>query len=199
MQYVHGLASFAASLTNITKPLGCLLHLGSSQCYDILFAIICRCWDHAGVILLFGSLEAACALTLDVPLRNILCMSAQQPSTSSGWDSLFYPASAAGVMQLHRMLFSDLDARRLTRFLRALESGYSSQNEVLYHSRTHAADVVQSMHVLLTQGGLGDILASTYAGRQDVATQLVLLAAYLAAAMHDVHHMGLTNDFLIRT
>ena len=94
---------------------------------------------------------------------------------------------------------ADLDTRRLACFLRALESGYSSQSEVLYHSRTHAADVVQGLHVLLTQGGLADLLTSTHAGKHDVNTQLVLLAAYLAAAMHDVHHMGLTNDFLIRT
>lgn len=96
-------------------------------------------------------------------------------------------------------MHADLDGRRLACFLRALESGYSSQNEVLYHSRTHAADVVQGLHVLLTQGGLGDLLAATHAGRADVDSQLVLLAAYLAAAMHDVHHMGLTNDFLVRT
>ena len=94
---------------------------------------------------------------------------------------------------------ADLDGRKLARFLRALEAGYSSQSEVLYHSRTHAADVVQGLHVLLTQGGLADLLAATHAGRQDVNTQLVLLSAYLAAAMHDVNHMGLTNDFLIRT
>lgn len=94
---------------------------------------------------------------------------------------------------------ADLDARRLARFLRAIEAGYASQGDVLYHSRTHAADVLQSMHVLLTQGGLADLVSSTSCGRHEMSTQLVLLAAYLAAAIHDVHHMGLTNDFLIRT
>ena len=94
---------------------------------------------------------------------------------------------------------SDLDARRLARYLRALEGCYASQSEVLYHSRTHAADVLQSMHVLLTQGGLGELIASTSTGQRDINTQLALLAGYLAAAIHDVNHMGLTNDFLVRT
>lgn len=70
------------------------------------------------------------------------------------------------------------------RFLRAVEAGYRDNP---YHNRTHAADVLQTMHALLTRGGL----VPHYA---DPLTQL---ACYLAAATHDLEHVGLTNDFLI--
>ena len=88
---------------------------------------------------------------------------------------------------------ADLDARRLTRFLLAIEAGYSTQAEVLYHSRTHAADVLQSIFVLMRRGALDKHLG---AGQ---SKQLAVLAAYLAAAVHDYQHVGLSNDFLIRT
>ena len=46
----------------------------------------------------------------------------------------------------------------------------------------------QSMHCLLTRGGLG-----RFAGR------LETLAGLLAAVMHDYEHRGLNNDFLIKS
>lgn len=39
---------------------------------------------------------------------------------------------------------------KLARFLRRIEEGYRDVNP--YHNATHAADVLQSMHVLLKQG-----------------------------------------------
>jgi hypothetical protein len=56
-----------------------------------------------------------------------------------------------------------------------------------YHSATHAADMLQSMHSILTHGGL----VGGY------ADHLRLLACYLAAAGHDYGHVGFTNDFVI--
>jgi hypothetical protein len=50
-----------------------------------------------------------------------------------------------------------------------------------YHNRTHAADVLQSMHVLMTRGGLVRRLGE----------DLGLLAGYLAACIHDLEHRGL--------
>eukprot|EP00891_Asterochloris_glomerata_P000667 jgi/Astpho2/667/e_gw1.00013.90.1_t len=81
---------------------------------------------------------------------------------------------------------AELDPLRLARFLRRVEEGY---NDNPYHNRVHAADVVQSMHMLMTVGGLATLLG----------TEMVLLAGYMAAACHDFDHPGLNNDFLIRT
>ena len=80
---------------------------------------------------------------------------------------------------------ADLDAMKLARFLRRVEDGYV-QNP--YHNRTHAADVLQSQYMLLTAGGLGS----------RAADPLVLLAGLLSAAIHDLDHKGVNNDFLIR-
>ncbi|KAG2436202.1 hypothetical protein HXX76_006514 [Chlamydomonas incerta] len=76
---------------------------------------------------------------------------------------------------------------RLARLLRALEDGYRPDNP--YHSATHAADVLQTLHVVIRGAGL-----TTH-----YLDKLGLLAAYFAAVVHDHGHPGLTNDFLIAT
>ena len=58
---------------------------------------------------------------------------------------------------------AELDPLRLARFLRRVEEGYNNNP---YHNRVHAADVVQSMHMLMTVGGLATLLG----------TEMVLLA-----------------------
>jgi hypothetical protein len=75
---------------------------------------------------------------------------------------------------------------RCRSFLRAVEAGYEANP---YHNATHAADVLQTTHVLLHQGGL-------IGGYAD---PLTLLGCYLAAVVHDVQHPGLNNDFLVAT
>ena len=75
---------------------------------------------------------------------------------------------------------------KLSRFLHRVEEGYRTNP---YHSRTHAADVLRTLHVLLHRGGLVPGYADpTY-----------LLASYLAAIIHDFEHVGLSNDFLVNT
>ncbi len=59
---------------------------------------------------------------------------------------------------------------RVRRFLHAIEAGYSKRNP--YHSATHAADVLQSVHALLHTGGL----RVKYANSSNA-----VLACYLAA------------------
>ncbi|KAG2436288.1 hypothetical protein HXX76_006599 [Chlamydomonas incerta] len=75
---------------------------------------------------------------------------------------------------------------KLARLLLAVEQGYPSNP---YHNATHAADVLQTLHVLLQ----GASLVTNYVDR------LGLLAAYFAAIIHDHGHPGLTNDFLVAT
>ncbi|XP_035245431.1 calcium/calmodulin-dependent 3',5'-cyclic nucleotide phosphodiesterase 1B-like isoform X2 [Anguilla anguilla] len=75
----------------------------------------------------------------------------------------------------------------LMSFLAALEAGYSKHGNP-YHSLTHAADVTQTLHCLLLRTGLVHWL-----------TELEVLAALFAAAIHDYEHTGTTNNFHIHT
>jgi len=71
-------------------------------------------------------------------------------------------------------------------FLRTLEDHYLQ--DVPYHNSVHGADVTQSTHVLLNSPAL-----------ECVFTPLEVMSAIFAAAIHDVDHPGLTNQFLINT
>ncbi|KAM3866307.1 3',5'-cyclic-AMP phosphodiesterase 4C [Diretmus argenteus] len=71
-------------------------------------------------------------------------------------------------------------------FMMTLEDHYHA--DVAYHNNIHAADVVQSTHVLLSTPAL-----------EAVFTDLEILAALFASAIHDVDHPGVSNQFLINT
>ncbi|XP_076439876.1 3',5'-cyclic-AMP phosphodiesterase 4C-like isoform X2 [Babylonia areolata] len=74
----------------------------------------------------------------------------------------------------------------LVTYLMHLEDHY--HRDIPYHNCIHAADVVQSTHVLLSATAL-----------ENVFTSLETLAAIFACAIHDVDHPGLTNQYLINT
>ncbi|KAL4236995.1 hypothetical protein ACF0H5_005379 [Mactra antiquata] len=74
----------------------------------------------------------------------------------------------------------------LVTYLMHLEDHYHT--DVPYHNCIHAADVTQSTHVLLSAQAL-----------ENVFTDLEILAAIFASAIHDVDHPGVTNQFLINT
>ncbi|KAF5826760.1 hypothetical protein DUNSADRAFT_2121 [Dunaliella salina] len=80
---------------------------------------------------------------------------------------------------------------KLARFLVAIEDGYNIDKDNPYHNRTHASDVLRTLHVIMTRGGVKESLSKA----QDVA----LMAAYLAAVIHDFEHKGYNNDFLVKT
>ncbi|XP_066430302.1 3',5'-cyclic-AMP phosphodiesterase 4C-like isoform X2 [Eleutherodactylus coqui] len=71
-------------------------------------------------------------------------------------------------------------------YMMTLEDHYHS--DVAYHNNIHAADVAQSTHVLLSTPAL-----------EAVFTDLEILAAIFASAIHDVDHPGVSNQFLINT
>jgi 3'5'-cyclic nucleotide phosphodiesterase len=73
---------------------------------------------------------------------------------------------------------------RLTAMMSHVESHYPDNP---YHNRVHAADVMRSIHFLLTV---------TPAGLLDAEQRLAL---YIGAAAHDVEHGGVTNSFLCAT
>ncbi|KAJ8274021.1 hypothetical protein COCON_G00086460 [Conger conger] len=79
-----------------------------------------------------------------------------------------------------------IPANTFIAFAMTLEDHY--HGDVAYHNRIHAADVVQSTHVLLSTPAL-----------EAVFTDLEILAALFACAIHDVDHPGVSNQFLINT
>ncbi|GFH21001.1 3'5'-cyclic nucleotide phosphodiesterase [Haematococcus lacustris] len=100
-----------------------------------------------------------------------------------------HPLSVLAYWLLHQSglaAWAQLDQVKLARWLCCIEDGYCANP---YHNRSHAADVLQTMHMLLTRGGL----VPGYADQQS------MLAAYLAAVCHDYQHIGRTNDYLVQT
>ncbi|KRY53157.1 putative 3',5'-cyclic phosphodiesterase pde-4 [Trichinella britovi] len=74
---------------------------------------------------------------------------------------------------------------RLLTYLLHLEDHYRKNS---YHNSLHAADVTQTVHVMLSTPSL-----------ESVFTDLEKLAVIFAAAIHDVDHPGLTNQFLVNS
>ncbi|XP_030051152.1 3',5'-cyclic-AMP phosphodiesterase 4A [Microcaecilia unicolor] len=74
----------------------------------------------------------------------------------------------------------------LITYTMTLEDHYHA--DVAYHNSLHAADVTQSTHALLSTPALDAVF-----------TDLEILAAIFAAAIHDVDHPGVSNQFLINT
>ncbi|XP_037557051.1 cAMP-specific 3',5'-cyclic phosphodiesterase 4C isoform X3 [Dermacentor silvarum] len=79
----------------------------------------------------------------------------------------------------------DISSKKFLTFLMTLEDHYL---KVPYHNSSHAADVTQSVHVLLLSPALDTVF-----------TDLETLAALFAGAIHDVDHPGVTNQYLINT
>ena len=73
----------------------------------------------------------------------------------------------------------------LDAFLKRIESGYMPNP---YHNKTHAADVLQTMHHMLLSGGILEHL-----------TDIEVFAALIAAIIHDHEHPGLNQNFLVNT
>ncbi|CAG0912881.1 unnamed protein product [Notodromas monacha] len=91
------------------------------------------------------------------------------------------------ILQKRNLLAAfKISPKTMVNFLMTLEDHYLKT--VPYHNRAHAADVTQSIHVLLKTQAL-----------ESVFTNLEVLAAVFAGAIHDVDHPGLTNQYLINT
>jgi hypothetical protein len=71
------------------------------------------------------------------------------------------------------------------RFLRRVESEYLPNP---YHNAIHAADVTQTAAVILS-----------YLRKQLTMTKLEMFSIIVAAAVHDLGHLGVNNDFLINS
>ncbi|KAL6760116.1 3',5'-cyclic-nucleotide phosphodiesterase [Haematococcus lacustris] len=79
-----------------------------------------------------------------------------------------------------------LHEHKLVKFLMKIEDGYPKNP---YHNRVHAADVLQSLHVLVVRGGLINF---------GYCDEVGLVSCYLSSIIHDYEHKGVNNDYLIR-
>ncbi|KAG2425826.1 hypothetical protein HXX76_013451 [Chlamydomonas incerta] len=91
----------------------------------------------------------------------------------------FYLMRRTGLMDRFK-----LKPVKIARLLRAIENGYVDNP---YHSAIHAADVLQTLHVVIHAAQL----------HVHYLDALGLLASYYAAIVHDFAHPGLTGDFLV--
>ncbi|XP_027443175.1 cAMP-specific 3',5'-cyclic phosphodiesterase 4C isoform X1 [Zalophus californianus] len=123
---------------------------------------------------------------------------AKELEDTNKWGlDVFKVAELSGNRPLTTIIFSifqerdllkrfQIPAETLVTYLLTLESHYHA--DVAYHNSLHAADVAQSTHVLLATPAL-----------EAVFTDLEILAAIFASAIHDVDHPGVSNQFLINT
>ncbi|KAM9831495.1 3',5'-cyclic-AMP phosphodiesterase 4C-like [Neosynchiropus ocellatus] len=143
------------------------------------------------------SLASTCIPRFGVttPQENVL---AKEIDCINRWGlDIFKIAELSGNRPLTVVMFSIFQERDLLKtfripsdtfitFMMTLEDHYHA--DVAYHNNIHAADVVQSTHVLLSSPAL-----------EAVFTDLEIVAVLFASAIHDVDHPGVTNQFLINT
>ncbi|KAM9848263.1 3',5'-cyclic-AMP phosphodiesterase 4C-like isoform 2-T2 [Aulostomus maculatus] len=132
---------------------------------------------------------------VNTPQENLL---AKEIEDINRWGmDIFKISELSGNRPLTVIMFSIFQERDLLKtfkipadtfitFMMTLEDHYHA--DVAYHNNIHAADVVQSTHVLLSTPAL-----------EAVFTDLEIMAVLFASAIHDVDHPGVTNQFLINT
>ncbi|XP_045146262.1 cAMP-specific 3',5'-cyclic phosphodiesterase 4A isoform X4 [Echinops telfairi] len=123
---------------------------------------------------------------------------AQELENLNKWGlNIFCVSDYAGGRSLGCIMYTIFQERDLLKkfhipvdtmvtYMLTLEDHY--HGDVAYHNSLHAADVLQSTHVLLATPALDAVF-----------TDLEILAALFAAAIHDVDHPGVSNQFLINT
>uniref|UniRef100_U3JF37 Phosphodiesterase n=2 Tax=Ficedula albicollis TaxID=59894 RepID=U3JF37_FICAL len=123
---------------------------------------------------------------------------AKELEDTNKWGlDVFKVAEYSGNRPLTAIMYSIFQERDLMKTFRipvntfitymlTLEDHYHA--DVAYHNNLHAADVAQSTHVLLSTPAL-----------EAVFTDLEIMAAIFASAIHDVDHPGVSNQFLINT
>ncbi|KAJ3416597.1 hypothetical protein HDV05_000879 [Chytridiales sp. JEL 0842] len=91
---------------------------------------------------------------------------------------IFHKAGLMGKLNL------PLD--KLRHFLLRIEAGY--HDDIPYHNATHACDVLHATNFFVNTEGVQGKLCDTE-----------ILAAYIAAIIHDYDHPGVNNQFMITT
>ncbi|KAM9101293.1 cAMP-specific 3',5'-cyclic phosphodiesterase 4C isoform X2 [Sarcophilus harrisii] len=144
-----------------------------------------------------SSFTAAAVPKFGVKSDQELLLAKELKDTNRWGLDVFKVAELSGNRPLTAIMYSIFQERDLLKtfqippdtlvtYLLTLEDHYHS--DVAYHNSIHAADVAQSTHVLLLTPAL-----------EAVFTDLEILAAIFASAIHDVDHPGVSNQFLINT
>jgi len=103
----------------------------------------------------------------------------------TGGHPLFFVSSA--LFNKHDLFTKfNIDESKFKRFISIMESGYDNRQP--YHNSTHASDVLQTLNYFITKGGLSQYV-----------TEIDILAALIAAIIHDFEHPGLNNAYHINT
>jgi len=74
-----------------------------------------------------------------------------------------------------------------------VEAGYK---DTPYHNRMHAADATAAAYYFMNQW---QISTSQGTGHEDYYRDIDMMILVFAAAVHDIRHPGVTNDFLVKT
>ncbi|XP_038019867.1 cAMP-specific 3',5'-cyclic phosphodiesterase 4C-like isoform X2 [Motacilla alba alba] len=144
-----------------------------------------------------SSLAAAGIPRFGVRTRHEALLAKELEDTNKWGLDVFKVAEYSGNRPLTVIMYSIFQERDLMKTFRipvntfitymlTLEDHYHA--DVAYHNNLHAADVAQSTHVLLSTPAL-----------EAVFTDLEIMAAIFASAIHDVDHPGVSNQFLINT
>ncbi|KAL0021983.1 hypothetical protein WJX77_002623 [Trebouxia sp. C0004] len=136
--------------------------------------------------------EASISASLTPQVERML----QDADTNWQFDIFAFSAQAEGhALSLLSFYFFQkyngtekfaMDPVKLATFVRVIEKGYDPQNP--YHNSIHVASVVQMTHLLLHQGGVAKVM-----------TDGQIFATYYAALVHDFEHLGVNNDYLIKS
>ena len=135
----------------------------------------------------------------DFPIFEVTELSNGHPLVLLGWAILASPHSQhvmdktcgvnehLGLIERPGYRFMEkfnIPHEALAEFLLLMENEYSAVTP--YHNKTHASDVLQSLHVLLQLNG------KAYA-----TESLQVLAALVSAVVHDVGHPGVNNAYQV--
>ena len=132
---------------------------------------------------------------LPLRIRGVLLRSCQEWSFDC--EQLVRPTSGRSLSTLLMFYIEQvelidalrLNVSKLQRFARRLEENYGDN---MYHNSVHATSVLQTVYVMLFEGGIYDRLLR----ENNFENYLTLLACLMAAACHDYRHRGVTNAFL---
>jgi hypothetical protein len=109
------------------------------------------------------------------------------------WGPMVLPQLFMRIARVHDLVnILELDEDRLWNFLLKINEGCGAENK--YHNFRHAASVLHCINNIMTNGGVASRLSSDVRGRS-----LILLVALVAATIHDYHHLGVSNKFLVDT